>query len=99
MGLHVGMVGAEDFDCEVGGEALDCVDVVAARVEAVERIPLGVLVGEEVTLGELDGQRRVVLACDHLEIAALVCNLGNNAPGYPGIDLAYALERGQVGDE
>ena len=93
------MIGAEYLDCELGGQALYGIDVVAAGIEPVEGVPLGILVGEEVALGKLNCQGRIVLARDHLEIAALVGNLGHYAPGYSGIDRAYALERGQVGDE
>ena len=66
MRLDVGVLGAEQLAGERRSFALDDVDVVAAGVEAVPGIALGVLVGEQVAVGQLDGERAEVLAGDEL---------------------------------
>ena len=80
--LHVGVLGAEELAGPAARGRLDAVDVLAAGVEAARfdvtgifDVPLRVLIGEEVRHRELDGERRVVLARDHLEVAALVDHL------------------------
>ena len=99
VGLHIGVVCAEELAGQVGREALDGVDVVASGVEAVVRDALGVLVGEQVALGELHGQRGVVLAGDHLQARPLVCELGHDGGGDLRGDARDLLQRRQVGRE
>ena len=74
--LHVGVLGAEQLPCVLGGDRLDRVDVLAARVEAVPHRALGVLVAQPVAHREQRRQRGVVLGRDQLERAALVGQLG-----------------------
>ena len=59
-GWDVGMVGPEELAGGLGGFGLDNVDVVAAGVKPVERKSLGVLVGEEVAMGQLGRQGGIV---------------------------------------
>ena len=86
MGLDVGVLGAEEVLGKLDGASLDGVDVVAPGVEAVVGVALGVLVGEEVAHGELDGEGGVVLRGDHLEAVGLVVELRDDGGGDLGGD-------------
>src|SRR5512142_73036 len=70
--LHVRVLRAEELTREPCGLALDVVDVLASRVEAVRGEALRVLVGEERALRELRREGAIVLARDELEVGALV---------------------------
>ncbi len=72
VGLHVGVLGSEETLCRLDCLVLDFVNVVASRIEAVEREALGILVGKEVAHCGLYGERGEILACDELEIRSLV---------------------------
>ena len=65
--LHVHVLGAEELLGAVDGELLRHVDVLAAAVVALARIPLGVLVREHRALAVEDRLRNEVLGGDHLE--------------------------------
>ena len=93
------MVGAKQGTGQIDRAGFNGVDVVAARIEPVVRISLGILVREEVALGQLHRKRAVVLAGDHLEVGALVGQLGHDGPRDFGRRPVDALERSQVGDE
>ena len=97
MRLHVHVLGAEQLAAQVGAFGLDRVDVVATGVESVSGIPLGVLVGEEIALGELHGERAEILAGDQLEIGALVGELLGDRVGDRGRDRRNGVQRGQEG--
>ena len=60
------------------------VHIFAARVKAVARIPFGVLVGQQIAHGELDGQRGVVFRGDQFEVGPLVLQLLDNRLGDHG---------------
>ena len=75
------MVRPEEAASEGSGMFFDVVDVVTAGVEAAVRHAFGILVGEEIALCELYCQRAVVLAGDHLQVAALVLQFGNDGCG------------------
>ena len=67
MGLHVGVLGAEERSGPLTGEVLDAVDHLVAAVVALAGVALGVLVGEHRAGGAEHGRRREVLAGDQLD--------------------------------
>ena len=67
VGLHVGVVGAEERGEATSREVLDLVDDLVAAVVAASGIALGVLVGEDRAGGREHGRRREVLARDQLQ--------------------------------
>ncbi len=94
--LGVGVGRPEQLAGVFGGEGLDGVDVLAARVEAVPDGALGVLVGEPGAHGQQHRGRRVVLAGDQLERITLVGKLFARRRGDPRFDGLDDLERGSV---
>ena len=99
VGLHVCVICAKNIHSQGCRQAFDGVDVVAAGVEAVEGVALGVLVCKQVRLCKLNRQGRKILAGDHLEVASLVRQLGNDAAGDIRRDRCDLLQRSKVGDE
>jgi hypothetical protein len=99
--LHVHVLGAEQLAAEVGGLTLDRVDVVAPGVEAVPRIPLGVLVGQQVALRQLHRDGAEVLAGDQLQVGPLVAQLLDDRVGdgrrHAGDHVQRGVERGGPG--
>jgi hypothetical protein len=91
--LQVGVLGAEQRLGHVRAVRLDGVDVVAARVEAVARVALGVLVVEQVAHRLLDGQRRVVLAGDQLDVGPLINQLLHHPFRDQRVDAAHPVDR------
>src|SRR5207253_1448267 len=71
----------------------DGVDVVAARVEAVTRTSLRVLVAQPVAHRQQHRWTREVLAGDELEVGALIRQLPKNGVGHGGIDSCDSVER------
>ena len=95
--LHVGVIGPEQRLGVVHGQLLDLVDVLAAGVEAVPDGALGVLVAEPVAHGQQDRRRRVVLAGDQLQLAALVPELALDELSDGRLAAGDDVERGEVG--
>ena len=75
MGLHVGMLRAEQLAGTVTRDILGDIDRVAAAVVALGGITLGILVGEYGTHRRHDSGRNDVLAGDQLEVPALTGKL------------------------
>ncbi len=99
VGLHEGVVRAEELAGLGRGFSLDGVHVVTAFVEAAAGEPFGVLVGEPVAHGLLGGQGAVVLRGDQLQVAALVGQLLHGGAGDGGVHLGHALQGGDHRDE
>ena len=87
VGLDVGELRAEQALRAVDREGLDDVDELAAAVVAASGVALGVLVGQDRTLGLEHGARDEVLARDHLEGVALPAELLLECGGDLGVDL------------
>ncbi len=75
MGLDVGMLDAEERLGPRNGQRLDDVHVLAAAVIPLPRQPLGVLVGEEGSLGLEDRLARIVLRGDQDHLLLLAPDL------------------------
>ena len=99
VGLYVGVLRTEEVPGKLDGASLDGVDVLAPGVEAVVGVALGVLIGEEVAHGELDGEGGVVLRGDHLEAVGLVVELCDDGGGDLWRDGPDVFERCEAGDE
>ena len=99
MRLDVGVLRAEEVFGQIDGSSLDGVDVLTPGVEPVVGVALGVLVGEEVAHGELDGEGGVVLRGDHLEAVRLVVQFCDDGGRDLGRDGADVFERCEAGDE
>ena len=97
--LDVGVLRTEEVPGKLDGASLDGVDVLAPGVEAVVGVALGVLIGEEVAHGELDGEGGVVLRGDHLEAVGLVVELCDDGGRDLWRDGPDVFERCEAGDE
>ena len=83
VGLHVGVLGAEELLGAVAGQVLDHVDELAAAVVAPARIALGVFIGQHAADGLHDGGAGVVFAGDHLQAVVLALDLaGDGGPNF-----------------
>ena len=69
--LDVGEAGLEQLLGPLDGQVLDDVDIFAAAIVATARIALGVLVGQDRTLGLQHGARDDVLGRDQLDLVLL----------------------------
>ncbi len=92
--LHVRVVGAKERLRMVGGQHLDLVHKLAARIEPMPGSALGVLVAEPVAHGQQYRRRGVVLRGDELELTALVAKFAANIRGNGGFDCLYNVECG-----
>jgi hypothetical protein len=95
--LHVGVLGTEEPGQPVDGQLLDDVDVLAAAVVAPARVALGVLVRQDRALGLHDGDRREVLAGDHLQRRLLPVQLGGDGPVHRRIGVSQGPIEHAVG--
>jgi hypothetical protein len=93
VGLHVGVVGAEEGLHPLDRERLDVVDDRVAAVVALARISLGVLVGEGAADGLHHRGRGEVLARDQLQTRALALDLTVDEPEHLGVGGGVAGER------
>ena len=75
VGLHVGVVGAEERGEATPGQVLHFVDDLVAAVVATAGIALGVLVGEDRAGRSEHGRRREVLTGDQLQRGRLTVPL------------------------
>jgi hypothetical protein len=87
VGLHVGVLDAEEGLDAVAGELLDGVDELLALVVALAGVALAVLVVERRAAGLEDGAGGVVLAGDHAELVALALVLVSDEVGDVGVAL------------
>ena len=71
MGLHVGVLGAEELASPADGDVLHLVHILAAAVVTVAGITFGILVGEHAAHGGYDGGGDDVLAGNQLNVLAL----------------------------
>ena len=78
VGLHVGVIGAEEFLCPLDGDVLHHVHALAAAVVALAGVALGVLVGEDGAGGGQDGGADDVLRGDELDVLLLPVILGTD---------------------
>src|SRR5690606_2066329 len=85
--LHAGSFGTEDLLQPVDGPLLDDIDVLAATVVALARIPFRIFVGQLGALGLHDGGAGVVLGSDQLDMLFLALVLFLNGGPDFGIDL------------
>lgn len=85
VGLHVGVLGAEQGLRPLHGEPLGDVDDLAAAVVTGARIALGVLVGQRRAEGGQDGRRAEVLGGDELERRRLPVELPEQDLGQLGV--------------
>jgi hypothetical protein len=99
MRLYVGVFGAEKRASLAAGEILDDIHIVATGVEPVEGKAFRILVGKEVSHGELAGETGIVLACDQLEVRALVGQFLHYARSHERGYLRHTFEGGEIGDE
>jgi hypothetical protein len=101
VGLHVGVLGAEQRLGPLAGQVLDLVDDLVAPVVPLGRVALAVLVGEHRAGGPHDLGRGEVLAGDQLQGGVLALDLAVDQPeqvivvdggpghvGSPGFDAA-----------
>ena len=98
VGLSVGVSRTEQRAGQFVDPPFDCVDVVAARVEAVTRTFLRVLVAQPVAHRQQHRWTREVLAGDELEVGALIRQLPKNGVGHGGIDSCDSVERSGESD-
>ena len=84
VGLHVGVLGAEQLLQPVDGQLLHLVDDLAAAVVPPARISLGVLVGERRAHGVDDRPAGEVLARDQLQPVLLAPQLAVDQPRHAG---------------
>lgn len=91
VGLHVGVLGAEQLLDPVDGDLLGHVDVLAAAVVAAARVALGVLVGQDRALGLHDRDRSEVLRGDHLQRGLLAVQLGVDGGGDVRVELVQGV--------
>ena len=89
VGLHVRGLGAEERLHALDGQRLHRVHRQAAVVEALARIALGVLVGEDGALGLADGRGGVVLRGDEVDGLVLLADLGHDG----GVHLRVGLRQ------
>ncbi len=73
VGLHVGIVGAEELLGPFDGQALGHVHILAPAVVALVRVALGVLVGQHAALGGHHGPTGDVFRCDEFQVLSVVC--------------------------
>ncbi len=78
VGLHVGVLGAEELLRPIAGQILDHVDVLAAAVIPPAGIALGIFVRQHAADGLHDGRAGVVLAGDHLQAVLLAIDFGGD---------------------
>ena len=97
VGLHVGMLRAEELLDAVDGEGLGHVDELAAAVVAAAGVALGVLVGHDGGGGLEDGLGGVVLGGDEDEGVLLACELELDGASGLGIAVDEDLWRGESG--
>ena len=91
VGLHVGVVGAEQLAEPRAGELLGLVDHQVAAVVALARVALGVLVGEHRALRGDDRPRREVLRRDELDGGVLPLGLALDDAGDRGVRRAQLV--------
>ena len=104
MGLHIGVLGAEDLFGPIAGQIFDHVDEFAAAVIPPAGIALGVFIRQHAADRLHDGGAGVVFAGDHLQAVLLAIdfivdrrpNLG--ILGFHEIDRRHGLLRGVGGD-
>ena len=92
------MVCAEEGAGELARAQLNRVDVVAARVEAVTRSALGVLVAQPIAHGQQHRWAGEVLARDQLEMSPLVDQLREDGRGDVRLDASDGVEGGDESD-
>ena len=85
VGLHVGVLGAEERGGPVAGQVLDLVDDAVAAVVAPARVALRVLVGQHRARRGQDGRRGEVLRGDQLEGGLLAVQLLPDEVGHLGV--------------
>lgn len=94
VGLHIGVLGAEERPGPVDGDPLGHVDELAAAVVAGAGVALGVLVGERGAEGREDGRRREVLGGDQLQRRGLPGRLAEDDLGDLGVLPTQHVEAG-----
>ena len=85
MGLHVGVIGAEEFLCPLNGDILHHVHALAPAVVALPRVALGVLVSEDGAGGGQDGGADDVLRGNELDVLLLPVILGADSLPHLGV--------------
>jgi hypothetical protein len=75
VGLHVGVVGAENLLGAGDGDLFRHVHILAAAVIALVGVAFGVFVGEDAAQGRQHGRRHIVLAGDQLDAVCLAAAL------------------------
>lgn len=96
--LDVGVRRGEQLARQRPGVRLDGVHVVAAGVEPVTAGALGVLVGQQVAVGQLHSERAVVLTRDELDVGPLVDQLLQDRVGHRRVHPPHLVEGGVEGD-
>ena len=87
MGLHIGVLRAEDLLGTVPGEVLNDVHIFAAPVVPTPRVPLRIFVRQHRTLGLKDRSGNEVLTRNHLERVPLAAQFAGNGVGNLGVEL------------
>jgi hypothetical protein len=87
VGLHVGVLAAEDLFGAVAGQVLDDIGVLAAAVVAPAGVALGIFVGEDGTGSLEHGFRDEVFAGNHLQPLVLAEGFVVKGGGYVGVGL------------
>ncbi len=87
VGLHVGVLGAEDLFGALARQVLDHIGEFATAVVAFARIALRVLVGKDRARGLQHSAAHEVLRGDHLEALVLAGNFVGDGLGNGGIGL------------
>ena len=92
VGLHVGVLGAEQFTGTAAGDILHLVHIGAAAVIAVAGITLGVLIGQHRAHGGQHRRRDDVLRGDQLDVAALAGKLPLHGVGHLRVAAAHEAD-------
>ena len=93
MRLHVGVLGAEELLGAVASEVLGHVDHLAASVVAPARVALGILAGEDRPHCLEDGEARVVLGCDQLEVERVRSSSSRTTCAISGSSISSGAQR------
>ena len=93
MGLHIGVLSAEELLGALACNLFHDVDMYAAAVVALVRIAFCILVGQDGACGHQNGRADDVFRCDQLDILSLALKLKGACTGHFGVELHQLVNR------